>query len=121
VIDNLLANAIKYSPTGGEITVRLACEERDGVPWAILAVEDNGVGIPAADLPHIFEHFRRGSNVLDRIAGTGLGLAGSRRIVAQHGGDMTIVSHEGVGTTVTVALPMARPPATDRETDGGAS
>lgn len=55
VINNLLTNAIKYSPTGGEITVRLSREERDGIPWAMLAVEGHGVGIPATDLP---PHFR---------------------------------------------------------------
>jgi signal transduction histidine kinase len=65
------------------------------------------VGIPADDLPHIFERFHRGRNVQGRIAGTGLGLWGSCRIVEQHGGSIDIDSVEGRGTTVTVRLPLS--------------
>jgi signal transduction histidine kinase len=82
-----------------------------------MTIADTGVGIPASDRPLVFERFRRGSNVLDRFAGTGLGLSGVRRIVVQHGGDVTIASAEGVGTTVTVALPMGGAPAEASETD----
>jgi len=82
-----------------------------------MTIADTGVGIPASDLPLVFERFRRGSNVLDHFAGTGLGLSGVRRIVVQHGGDVTIASAEGVGTTVTVALPMGEPPAEASEPD----
>jgi len=82
-----------------------------------MTIADTGVGIPASDLPLVFERFRRGSNVLDRFAGTGLGLSSVRRIVVQHGGDVTIASAEGVGTTVTVALPMGEPPAEASEPD----
>ena len=82
-----------------------------------MTIADTGVGIPASDLPLVFERFRRGSNVLDRFAGTGLGLSSVRRIVVQHGGDVTIASAERVGTTVTVALPMGEPPAEASETD----
>lgn len=109
VIDNLLTNAVKYS-LGGEIAVRLRRESRAGGDWAVMTIADQGVGIPAADLPLVFERFRRGSNVLDRFAGTGLGLSGVRQIVVQHGGDVAIASTEGVGTTVTVALPLGEPP-----------
>jgi signal transduction histidine kinase len=62
------------------------------------------VGIPAADQDRIFERFRRGSNVAGRIRGTGIGLAGSRQIVEQHGGSIAIASEEGRGTVVTVTL-----------------
>jgi signal transduction histidine kinase len=72
----------------------------------MLSIADQGVGIPAADLPHIFERFRRGGNVAGRIAGSGLGLWGSQRIVEQHGGTIAIDSTEGNGTTVTVRLPL---------------
>jgi PAS domain S-box-containing protein len=113
VIDNLVTNAVKYS-LGGTISIRLRRETRDDDDWVVLRVEDNGVGIPTADLPHIFERFRRGSNVRDRFAGTGLGLSGVRQIVVQHGGDVTITSAEGVGTTVTVALPLGAPPQDDQ-------
>lgn len=112
VVDNLLTNAIKYSH-GGEIVVRLYREARADGDWAMMTITDSGLGIPEADLPRIFERFRRGSNVLDRFAGTGLGLAGVRQIVLQHGGDVSISSKEGVGTTVTVALPMTEPREAD--------
>jgi len=109
VLDNLLSNAVRYSPEGGEIAVTLAREvadPRNGGDAARLAVADRGVGIPAADLPHIFERFRRGRNVTGRIAGTGIGLAGAKQIVEQHGGTIAIESQEGAGTTVTVRLPL---------------
>ncbi|GIW03696.1 MAG: hypothetical protein KatS3mg059_0316 [Thermomicrobiales bacterium] len=108
MIDNLLTNAVKYSQ-GGTISVRLRAEDRAGAPWAKLVIEDQGVGIPAADLPFIFERFRRGSNVEDRVAGTGLGLAGAREVVMQHGGEVTIDSEEGRGTRVTIWLPVRAP------------
>jgi len=106
VIENLLENAIKYSPDGGSITVRLTQELRDGDPCAVLAMHDQGVGIPAEDLPRIFERFHRASNVRGRIVGTGLGLSGVRQIVEQHGGTVEVESVEGHGSTFTVRLPM---------------
>jgi signal transduction histidine kinase len=106
VLENLLANAIKYSPDTGIIDIRIDREEVPNGAYAILSIADQGVGIPAGDLPHIFECFRRGGNVAGRIVGTGLGLWGSQRIVAQHGGTITIASAEDQGTTVTVRLPL---------------
>jgi signal transduction histidine kinase len=69
-------------------------------------VADTGLGIPAADLPHITERFYRARNVEGKLPGTGLGLAGVRQIVEQHGGSLSLESHEGLGTTVTVRLPL---------------
>jgi signal transduction histidine kinase len=106
VLENLLTNAIKYSPSARPVVVHIDREDEPDGPQAVLSVVDRGVGIPAADLPHIFERFHRGGNVSGRIAGTGLGLWGSQRIVAQHGGTISIVSVEGEGTTVTVRLPL---------------
>ena len=106
VLDNLIGNAIKYSPDGGQVSVRL---ERNGQE-AILSVGDRGVGIPTADLPHVFEPFRRGSNVAGTL-GTGIGLAGARQVVAAHGGTITVRSVEGQGSTFVVRLPLAGPPA----------
>jgi len=106
VLENLLANAIKYSPAGGVVAIRVARAHEGTASFGIVTVSDEGVGIPADDLPHIFERFHRGRNVQGRIAGTGLGLWGSRRIVEQHGGTIDIVSVEGQGTTVTVRLPL---------------
>jgi signal transduction histidine kinase len=102
VLANLLSNAIKYSPGQGDITVVVA---REG-PWAVLEVSDRGVGIPAADLPHIFERFHRAENVAGKIPGTGIGLAAVREIVEQHGGSIAVRSTEGVGSTFTVRLPL---------------
>ena len=102
VLDNLLGNAIKYSPEGGDISVRVA---REGAT-AVLSVGDAGVGIPEADLPHIFERFRRGGNVVGRFAGSGIGLAGASQIVRQHGGTISVASQPGHGTVFTLRLPL---------------
>ena len=105
VLGNLLGNAIKYSPAGGEITVRIAREAAAAGETAILSVADQGVGIPAADLHLVFERFRRAGNV-ESFAGSGIGLAGARRIVELHGGTISVKSTEGVGSTFTVRLPV---------------
>jgi PAS domain S-box-containing protein len=106
VLTNLVSNAIKYSPEGGDITVTATREESGPKSWAVLSVRDQGVGIPAANLPHIFEWFQRGDNVVGQIAGTGIGLPESQRIVEQHGGTITAESQEGIGSTFTVRLPL---------------
>jgi signal transduction histidine kinase len=105
VIDNLLGNAIKYSPNGGVITVIVVGDEDDGGQWAVLSVRDPGVGIPDADLPRIFERFSRARNV-GQIGGTGIGLAVSHQIVRQHGGSISVDSTEGTGSVFTVRLPL---------------
>jgi signal transduction histidine kinase len=105
VLDNLVGNAVKYSPRGGAIKVRIDLDEA-AERWAVLRVSDTGEGIPAADLPHIFERFRRGGNVEGRIPGTGIGLSGVRSILEQHGGSIGVESAVGQGTTVTVRLPL---------------
>jgi signal transduction histidine kinase len=74
---------------------------------AVVAVRDYGVGIPEADLPHVFEQFHRASSVVGRIAGTGIGLAASQRIVQQHGGTIEVATSEGTGSTFTVRLPLS--------------
>jgi signal transduction histidine kinase len=102
VIDNLLSNAMKFTPAGGEILLRI---DRDA-DWAVLSVEDHGVGIPDADLPHVFERYWRGSNVTGRISGSGLGLSGARGIVEQHGGTISVQTAEGQGSTFTLRLPL---------------
>ena len=84
VVLNLLTNAIKYSPQGGAVRVQVERVTEDGTPHALLVVQDEGIGIPAADLSQIFERYRRGRNV-GRIAGTGVGLTGAKQIVERHG------------------------------------
>jgi signal transduction histidine kinase len=95
---------VKYSPAGGTVTVQV-CGERDGSgEWAVVKVADEGVGIPPSDLPSVFAPFQRGGNV-GTIPGTGVGLAGARQIVEQHGGTIAVVSAEGKGSVFTVRLP----------------
>lgn len=102
LLENLIENAVKYSPEGGPVTLRLWHDE--GV--AHLTVSDQGIGIPAEDLPHLFERFHRGANVDDRrFPGWGLGLSICRRIVEQHGGTITVSSREGAGSTFHVTVP----------------
>lgn len=108
---NLISNAIKYSPDGGEIVVTLRSERSNGQDWAVFSVRDRGIGIPAADLPSIFSGFFRGSNVDAEIGGFGLGLAGVHQIVTQHGGQIDVDSTVGVGTTFIVRLPLDAAPA----------
>jgi signal transduction histidine kinase len=105
VLDNLLANAVKYSPNGGTITATISAEHDDAELWAVVQVRDPGVGIPEADLPHIFERFRRGANVTGTTQGTGLGLASARQIVEQHDGQITVATEVGSGSTFTLRLP----------------
>src|SRR5262249_14012287 len=110
VLTNLVGNAIKYSPDGGPVAIELASEvDEQARGWAVIRVRDQGVGIPALDRPHVFERFRRGANVERHIAGTGIGLFGSRQIVEQHGGTISVESEEGVGSTFTVRLPLGAP------------
>ncbi|MFN8636156.1 MAG: ATP-binding protein [Chloroflexota bacterium] len=106
VVANLISNAIKYSPDEGEIAVTVERVALDGRDWAVFAVQDQGIGIPAADLPSIFSSFYRGSNVDAETGGFGLGLAGAHQIVVQHGGRIEVTSDVGVGTTFTVHLPL---------------
>jgi two-component system sensor histidine kinase VicK len=107
VLDNLLGNAIKYSPTGSVVTCRLERVQRADGGWACLTVSDQGLGIPVADQPHIFSRFHRGANVVGRIEGTGIGLARAYHVVRQHGGEIELDSREGQGTTFRVWLPLS--------------
>lgn len=106
VVDNLLSNAHKYSSPAAPITVALDRLPGEGHDWAVLVVRDQGIGIPATELGRIFTPFYRASNAGGRISGTGLGLAGARHIVEQHGGRIDVESIEGEGTTVSVRLPL---------------
>ena len=105
-VSNLLDNAIKYSGSGREITVRLA---RIGDEVAI-SVRDHGIGIPAAEHKHIFERFHRVSTgAVHEVRGVGLGLAIVDHIVRAHGGRVEVESEPGKGSTFTIRLPIARP------------
>jgi OmpR-family two-component system manganese-sensing sensor histidine kinase len=113
---NLIANAIQYTPlpTGDEIPtieIELKQSTQPNHPWLQIRVKDPGMGIPAGDLPHLFDRFyrvdpARTSATSDRTSGSGLGLAIVRAIVANHHGEITIDSQVNIGTTVTVTLPV---------------
>jgi signal transduction histidine kinase len=100
VVQNVVGNAVKYSPSGAPVQVSV-----DGdAQWATITVRDHGVGVPPDELSRLFTRFYRASTSKG-IAGTGIGLAGSRTIVEQHGGGITLESVVGEGTTVIVSLP----------------
>jgi signal transduction histidine kinase len=99
---NVLENALKYSPDGAPV---LVTAYEDGVEVEV-TIQDQGIGIPAAELPLLFNGFVRASNVRERFAGTGLGLASSRQLVESQGGSLEIASVEDCGTTVTITLPL---------------
>jgi signal transduction histidine kinase len=100
VLDNLIGNAVKYSPDGGEIVVEVSATDAE----VAVAVRDQGIGIPAADLTAIFEPYRRGSNATS-LRGIGLGLSGSRDVMRELGGDISVESTEGEGSVFTARLP----------------
>jgi signal transduction histidine kinase len=112
VVQNLLQNALKYSPSGGVVTVRV--ERRDAS--ACVVVSDQGVGIPESALPHLFQQFYRAENVEgSRFQGMGIGLYVVKELVTLHGGEITVVSQEGKGSTFTVSLPLYEPALEQRE------
>src|SRR5437764_4431515 len=110
VVENLVGNAVKYSPDGTPVQVEVRATEEG----AVLAVRDWGVGIADDEVPHIFSRFYRASTAGD-VPGAGIGLASAKTIVEQHGGQISVQSARGVGTTAVVVLP---PPGTVPHHDG---
>jgi len=104
LVDNLIGNAVKYTPANGRVIVNLS----GGGDQIILQVKDTGVGIPASDQPHIFEKFYRASNAPKGVPGTGLGLAIVKTIVDSHQGRIWVESTPGQGTTFFVVLPTVK-------------
>jgi signal transduction histidine kinase len=104
LLDNLVENAVKYSPDGGHVTLHL-WQDMTGVH---INVSDHGIGIPPDDLPHLFDRFHRGRNVDDRrFPGMGLGLYICHGIVTEHEGSIAVTSHPGQGSSFHVTLPRA--------------
>jgi len=105
VVQNLIQNAIKYSPTGGAVTVLVA---RNG-DSASIRVSDQGIGIPATALPQLFRRFYRAPNAdLQHISGMGIGLYVVKEIVELHGGTVEVSSQDGQGSTFVISLPLLR-------------
>jgi two-component system phosphate regulon sensor histidine kinase PhoR len=110
VVVNLVHNAVKFSPDGGEITIRTAADDGE----VVTSVQDNGIGIPRAARDRVFERFYKVDRARLRAeagGGTGLGLAISRHVVEQHGGRIWVDSEEGSGSTFSFALPTIERPA----------
>jgi signal transduction histidine kinase len=104
LVRNLIDNAVRYTPPNGTVVVRVSIEGPD----VRLEVQDSGVGIPARDLPRVFERFYRVDRARSReTGGTGLGLAIVRHVAENHGGSVSVTSEIGSGSTFTVLLPVA--------------
>ena len=101
ILTNLLGNAVKYSPSNSQIIFDLIFQKLA----VIFRIKDSGIGIPVTEQEQLFEPFHRASNV-GKIAGTGLGLAIVKKCVEAHGGEITLHSQEGIGSTFTVTLPV---------------
>jgi signal transduction histidine kinase len=107
VMNNLMSNAIRYTLAGGEITVETGIQYAEGRSWATVTVSDTGIGIPADELPHVFDRFFRGEEPRTmQISGTGLGLAILKEIVELHGGQVTVESQVDQGSSFRVWLPL---------------
>jgi signal transduction histidine kinase len=104
VLSNLLGNAIKFTPEGGNVRVHVS---RTG-DQVVASVADTGIGIKPTDLPHVFERFWRADG--SSTKGAGLGLSIAHGIIEAHGGKIWAESKLGVGTTMTFSLPVTRPP-----------
>jgi two-component system sensor histidine kinase BaeS len=102
VVTNLLGNALKFTSAGGRVTLRTGQDGSD----AVLMVEDIGIGIPADELPHIFDRFWRGQAAA-HISGSGIGLAIAAELAWAHGGTLIAASEPGEGTRLTLTLPGA--------------
>ncbi len=113
VMENLLNNAVKFSPEGGEVTVSI----EGGRDELKISVTDEGIGIPEEDLPHVFERFYRAGNATTAaIRGTGLGLGIVKYIVESHGGRILVQSKLGKGSTFSFTLPLG---SSKKKREGG--
>ena len=102
VLINLIGNAIKFSPQGGQACLNVQHRDEE----LVISVSDTGVGIPQNELPKIFERFYRAEHQREEVQGTGLGLSIVHKIVTRHGGRIEVESEVGQGSTFTVFLPL---------------
>jgi signal transduction histidine kinase len=120
VIGDLLSNAIKYTPSGGQIWLRASSRYRGAAgqetgPWVVAEVRDTGPGVPAALREHVFDEFFRAPQTTSAARGQGIGLAMSRRVARLLGGELTLESEEGRGATFTLWLPAPSTLATTKD------
>ena len=109
-IQNLIANAVKYGGSDRWVGIRVEHGRQRRRPEVWITISDHGGGIPASELPHIFDPFYRGADAVARqVHGNGLGLSLVRQIVAAHGGRVTVTTRAGAGSSFTIALPSAEP------------
>jgi signal transduction histidine kinase len=102
ILANLLSNALKFTPKGGEVKVEVRNDGTD----ALLIVQDNGIGIPPSEVPKVFERFYRVEKSRNRkLGGSGIGLTIVKKLTQAHEGDVEIKSEEGKGTTVYIRIP----------------
>jgi signal transduction histidine kinase len=105
VITKLMDNAIAYTPQGGEVTLHTDMEEG----WAVMTMQDTGIGISAEDIPHIFERFYRADQARSaETGGSGLGLSIVQKIVEAHNGQIHVESEPGVGSKFSIRLPITK-------------
>ena len=115
-VQNLIANAVKYGGRDRWVGLRAEHANDRRRSEVRITVSDHGAGIPATELPHIFDPFYRGADALERqVHGNGLGLSLVKRIVTAHGGRVTVTTRAGAGSSFTIALPAAAPDARTRE------
>jgi two-component system phosphate regulon sensor histidine kinase PhoR len=118
-VQNLVANAVKYGGSDRWVGIRAEHVRERRRPEVRITVSDHGAGIPASELPHIFEPFYRGGDALARqIHGNGLGLSLVKRIVTAHGGRVTVETRAGAGSSFTIVLPAAEPEASSTSVAG---
>ena len=108
-VDNLVSNAVKFSPQGGQISAAVSEQPTGDAREAVVTITDQGLGIPEDERDAIFARFRRASNVSD-VPGSGVGLWSVRRIVEQHGGTLEVASRIGEGSIFTLRLPIGAAP-----------
>jgi len=101
VFTNVIGNAVKYTPSGGKITIKASAEEY----YVLVSIADTGIGIPPDKLPFIFEPFFRVKGKEDRYRGSGLGLTFCKKIMDAHHGEIEVTSQEGTGTTFVLKFP----------------
>jgi signal transduction histidine kinase len=108
VLLNLLSNAIKYNQAGGSVDVLIApARPAEGKAWLSITVQDTGVGIDPADMPHLFEPFNRLAQTRGTVEGTGIGLSVTRALVTLMQGSIQASSRHGLGSSFHILLPRA--------------